>query len=335
MDSKRRATVVTFLGVAVTLTIATMVSGIRPLQADVPADTATASPTQIPGPTGTPTATNLPQSTGSPTPAPTGTSAPTPTATPTSFRIADVAVTIDDDTDPVYPGVKYHYLVTASNHGPSSAPNGTLQVTIPVASPVTFTGTYTSTTSSWTCELADPHSVRCHSLMVDGATLGIQAEVASVVAPGTVRACAEIDFLSPGGGIDPNPANNGDCEDTILGGVGDLGWRKVVGVVYASEASPGRELAGASVTCSQFSYYPRPGSCEPHAVTTGSDGTFAFDVFVHDTDRITITAKKSGFQTDAETMSGLDCFARCPELDLVLPQHEWLAFLPITEVTTR
>lgn len=99
---------------------------------------------------------------------------------------------------------------------------------------------------------------------------------------------------------------------------GDLGWRVVGGVVYANLAAPGHELAGALVECSQFSYFPRDGSCSPYQVTTGPDGKFAFDVFVHDTDQITISAERTGYQPDSETLSGFQCVGACPPVTLVL-----------------
>ncbi|MGD9100417.1 MAG: hypothetical protein PVF45_08050, partial [Anaerolineae bacterium] len=99
---------------------------------------------------------------------------------------------------------------------------------------------------------------------------------------------------------------------------GDLGWRKLKGVVYAGTQAPSHELAGALVECSQFSYVPREGSCAPYQVTTGPDGAFEFDVFLHDTDRITLSAYKSGYEPTEHQTSGFDCVAACPPVNLVL-----------------
>jgi len=99
---------------------------------------------------------------------------------------------------------------------------------------------------------------------------------------------------------------------------GDIGWRKVKGVVYAEAATPGHELAGASVECSQFSYIPRKGSCAPYRTTTGPDGAFEFDVFVHDTDTITLAAQKPGYGSAERRILGVDCFGSCSPVDLVL-----------------
>jgi hypothetical protein len=101
---------------------------------------------------------------------------------------------------------------------------------------------------------------------------------------------------------------------------GDIGWRKVKGVVYAEAATAGHELAGALVECSQFSYVPRQGSCAPYRVTTGPDGVFEFDVFVHDTDTITLAAHKPGYGPAERRIVGVDCFGSCPPVDLVLPK---------------
>jgi hypothetical protein len=106
---------------------------------------------------------------------------------------------------------------------------------------------------------------------------------------------------------------------------GDIGWRKVKGAVYAEAATPGHALAGALVECSQFSYVPRQGSCAPYRVTTGPDGAFEFDVFVHDTDTITLAAQKSGYEPAKRRIVGVDCFGSCPPVDLVLLKSATLA----------
>ena len=100
--------------------------------------------------------------------------------------------------------------------------------------------------------------------------------------------------------------------------VGNLGWRKVTGVVYAESVGPGRELSGVLVECSQFSYVPHEGSCAPYQVTTGPDGAFEFDVFVHDTDQITLSGGKPGYAPAEHRITGFDCVGACPTVDLVL-----------------
>jgi hypothetical protein len=156
-----------------------------------------------------------------------------------------------------------------------------------------------------------------------GTTLSLEAFVNAAPPLGRVTACADVGFSSPGGGTDPNLSNNTDCEDTEVDGLrmGDFGWRKLTGIVHAAVPAPGHELAGARVTCRQFSNAPRSGTCAPHSITTGPDGTFEFDVFVHDTDRITVSASRVGYTADEITLSGVACQAACPEADLVLTPH--------------
>jgi hypothetical protein len=101
--------------------------------------------------------------------------------------------------------------------------------------------------------------------------------------------------------------------------VGDIGWRQVTGVVYAGAQAAGNELPGALVRCSHHSYSAPPEtSCAPYRITTASDGTFEFDVFVHDTDGITISAEKAGYQPDKHLVGGFDCVGACPHVALVL-----------------
>ena len=72
------------------------------------------------------------------------------------------------------------------------------------------------------------------------------------------------------------------------------GWVcPVRGVVYAKTVEPGNELGSASVTLNQFSY------CSPtrgeHRAVTGPDGSFEFEVFFHDTDRVRIQVESEGY----------------------------------------
>ncbi len=101
--------------------------------------------------------------------------------------------------------------------------------------------------------------------------------------------------------------------------VGDLGWRKVSGVVYSEEEAPGNELPGVLIRCSQHSYSSPPEtSCAPYEITTSSDGAFEFDVYVHDTDGIRILAEKVGFRPGEAKIGGFDCVGACPQVVLVL-----------------
>jgi hypothetical protein len=49
-------------------------------------------------------------------------------------------------------------------------------------------------------------------------------------------------------------------------------------------------------------------------------GVFEFDVFVHDTDTITLAAHKPGYGPAERRIVGVDCFGSCPPVDLVLPE---------------
>ena len=101
--------------------------------------------------------------------------------------------------------------------------------------------------------------------------------------------------------------------------VGDIGWRQVTGVVYAGAQAAGNELPGALVRCSHHSYSAPPeASCAPYRINTASDGTFEFDVYVHDTDGITISAEKAGYEPDEYLIGGFDCVGACPHGALVL-----------------
>jgi len=134
------------------------------------------------------------------------------------------------------------------------------------------------------------------------------------------------------GGLQPpsTPATNSDTPtappvptDSVkpspTGFAGDIGWRKIRGTIYGP--SSGIPLSGVLVECSQFSYVPREGSCAPYEITTGPDGSFEFDVFVHDTDSITISAQMPGFEPAEQRLTGLDCLAACPLVELELEMY--------------
>lgn len=105
--------------------------------------------------------------------------------------------------------------------------------------------------------------------------------------------------------------------------VGDIGWRTVTGEVYVEAQGTGNELAGATIRCYQHSYSSPPErSCTPHELTTGPDGTFEFELFVHDTDGIRISAEKAGYRPAEVKLGGFDCVGACPQLVLVLERLE-------------
>lgn len=96
------------------------------------------------------------------------------------------------------------------------------------------------------------------------------------------------------------------------------GWHCMIeGVVYEGEVIPGNELGGILVNLSQFSY------CSPtmgeHEVVTGEDGTFAFEVYLHDTDSFNVKVELDGYQTWEYAFGGFDClYCSCPPVEIVL-----------------
>jgi hypothetical protein len=79
---------------------------------------------------------------------------------------------------------------------------------------------------------------------------------------------------------------------------GDLGWGTIHGSV--TDAVTGAAIAGATVSCEHFSY-TSPSTCAG-TTTTSEDGSYLFEnIFFHDTDRITITAQASGYQSQEIT----------------------------------
>lgn len=96
------------------------------------------------------------------------------------------------------------------------------------------------------------------------------------------------------------------------------GWSCALsGTVYSGTASSGQELADATVTLNHSSF------CSPttgrYTVTTQSDGKFAFQVYLHDTDSFFFRAEKAGTQPAEKKFGGFDClYCGCNTLELVL-----------------
>jgi hypothetical protein len=97
-----------------------------------------------------------------------------------------------------------------------------------------------------------------------------------------------------------------------------IGWRCILeGVVYADAASSGNELAGTLVQLSHVSY------CSPtrgqYETTTGPDGGFGFEVFLHDTDTFLIQVEQDGYEPVRQSIGGFDClYCACPPVEIVL-----------------
>jgi hypothetical protein len=76
-------------------------------------------------------------------------------------------------------------------------------------------------------------------------------------------------------------------------------------------------MQGVPVGLHQRSY------CSPTAgdqqVTTGTDGAFEFQVYLHDTDSFQIRVAAEGYETVEQTFGGFDClFCACRPLEIVL-----------------
>ena len=97
-----------------------------------------------------------------------------------------------------------------------------------------------------------------------------------------------------------------------------IGWScEINGIVYSGAVEPGNELAGVAVAFYQISW------CSPTAgkqeTQTNSNGSFSFEVFVHDTDTYRIQIDVDGYQTAEIMMGGFDClFCSCPLVEIVL-----------------
>jgi hypothetical protein len=96
------------------------------------------------------------------------------------------------------------------------------------------------------------------------------------------------------------------------------GWYCTLdGVVYVGEAVPGNELGGVVVDLSHFSY------CSPtmgeHEAVAAEDGTFTFEVYLHDTDSFHFEVELNGYQSWEYSFGGFDClYCSCPPFEVVL-----------------
>ena len=91
----------------------------------------------------------------------------------------------------------------------------------------------------------------------------------------------------------PTPTHTPTAQRT-----GDLGTKHVVGRVYDAAAGVQARIAGAAVSFSA-----------PHgsgSVQSDAQGAFAFDLFLHDTDSVTIRAAADGFAAAELHISGVD-----------------------------
>ncbi|MDO9546300.1 MAG: hypothetical protein Q7J07_06075 [Pelolinea sp.] len=116
------------------------------------------------------------------------------------------------------------------------------------------------------------------------------------------------------GSVDQSPSTERSASPTP----GCIGWScEIDGIVYLDAAEPGNELEGIRVNFSQISW------CSPTAgkqeTLTDANGSFSFEVFIHDTDSYKISVDVEGYQTAEHKMGGFDClFCYCPLVEIVL-----------------
>lgn len=85
--------------------------------------------------------------------------------------------------------------------------------------------------------------------------------------------------------------------------VGNIGYRTIAGKVTNSVT--GAAIAGATVTCSHFSYASTGPKCNA-TTTTAADGTYSFgSIYIHDTDSVTFTIQATGYVTQSVTRGGV------------------------------
>jgi len=96
------------------------------------------------------------------------------------------------------------------------------------------------------------------------------------------------------------------------------GWScTLTGAVVQGETEIRNAIENVEVRLSQSSY------CSPtsgqQATLTDSEGRFAFDVYLHDTDSLAIRVELEGYQTAQYSMTGLDClYCGCGPIELGL-----------------
>ena len=100
------------------------------------------------------------------------------------------------------------------------------------------------------------------------------------------------------------------------------GWNcSLEGVIYANAASISNELAGVTVHLKQISWCsPTKGEYE---TITGNDGTFKFEMYLHDTDTFWIELAVEGYQPVRQAIGGFDClYCACPPMEIILQPME-------------
>ena len=100
------------------------------------------------------------------------------------------------------------------------------------------------------------------------------------------------------------------------------GWNCILsGSVCVLAADSCEVIEGVLVKLSQSSY------CSPttgdHEIVTGPDGTFAFDVYLHDTDSFLIEVEHVGYEPASVLIGGFDClYCSCEPIEFQLEPLE-------------
>lgn len=101
-----------------------------------------------------------------------------------------------------------------------------------------------------------------------------------------------------------------------------VGWEcSLEGIVYAGQIAAGNEVEDIRVRLTQHS------NCSPtkgeYEATTGADGEFGFQVYLHDTDTFWIEVEADGYEPIRQTIGGFDClYCRCTPIEVVLHSVE-------------
>lgn len=144
-----------------------------------------------------------------------GQSAPSESVTVTPVAVADVAISISDDVDPVVAGTALNYTVTVTNNGPDTAENVVVTETLPAGMTfVSTSGCAEDPVGVPTCSLGTIASGNMASftvsVTVDAGTTGTITNIASVTTSST----------------DNEPANDSATEDTTVVVEADLSVTK-------------------------------------------------------------------------------------------------------------
>ena len=106
------------------------------------------------------------------------------------------------------------------------------------------------------------------------------------------------------------------------------GWTCTLqGTVFQGRAETDGELPGAEVELSHIS------NCSPtsgkHHTLTETDGSFTFQLYIHDTDTILIEVSRDGYAPEQRKIGGFDClYCVCPALDFILQPLDTTQELP-------